>query len=82
MAGRFTRRCVPGKYRMPLLTGKEMFLVEAAGEQTARKQRNSSVPDAYFGQAVDKLGQYEEIGEPEEIMDKLQKLEELERGQI
>jgi hypothetical protein len=34
---------------------------------------------AYFGKAVDKLGEYENLGSPEEIKEKLDRLDKLER---
>lgn len=77
---RFTRRCVPGKYRLPLITEKELYVLEAetGDTDTIRKQCNTSVPDAYFGDAINKLGEFEEIGlTPAEICERLEELEKL-----
>lgn len=80
MTTRFTRRCIHENYRLPLLTGKEVFLLEtdAGNKDIIRKQHNRSVPDAYFGDAINKLGEFEEIGlTPAEICERLEELEKL-----
>lgn len=73
---RYTIECVPGRYRLPL-AGQEVYAVEV--EKALELQENKTVMNAYFGPAVDKLGQYEDIGSIEEVKAKLAKLAELER---
>lgn len=54
-----------------------MYMLEVE-KADVHKQESRFIP-AYFGRAVDKLGQYEDIGSIEEVKAKLAKLAELER---
>ena len=75
---RYTRKCHGSAkgYRIPMLNGQEMYTLE---DSTITIQRNERIMDAYFGKAVDLLGEYEDIGTPEEIKKKLERLDKLER---
>lgn len=74
MTSRFTRRCcTTDKYRVPLLDGQEVYFVEASHD-AFRLERNTSIPDAYFGDAINRLGEYEDLGySPEELKKLIEK---------
>ena len=74
MQNRFTMRCPAGNHRLPLRTGQEIYVLN----DDLRLQANARSLNAYFGPAVDKLGAYEELGEPEQIKEKLARLDKLE----
>ena len=68
MTSRFTRRCSPGNYRVPVLSGNELFVIETNDVGTIREQQNKTVPNAYLGDAINRLGEYEALGyTPEEL---------------
>lgn len=64
-------------YRLPLGDGNTMYALEMDKAQV-HKQEGRYV-NSYFGVAVDKLGEYENLGSPEEIKEKLDRLDKLER---
>ena len=68
MTSRFTRRCSPGNYRVPVLSGNELFVIETDDVGTIREQHNKTVPNAFLGEAINRLGEYESLGyTPEEL---------------
>lgn len=64
-------------YRLPLREDKTMYLLEA--EKAEVYKQEGRYVNSYFGVAVDKLGEYENLGSPEEIKEKLDRLDKLER---
>lgn len=75
---RLTRRCVPGVYRMPMITEQEAFVIEVDSDDTTtmREQRNRSIHNAYFGDAINMLGEYEDLGyTPQELRELLKKFD-------
>ncbi len=73
---RLTIKNPTGTYRIPLVENSTMYMLEVE-KADVHKQESRFIP-AYFGRAVDKLGQYEELGAVEEIRDKLARLDKLE----
>ena len=64
-------------YRLPLGERNTMYAMEMEKAQV-NKQEGIYI-QAYFGVAVDKLGEYENLGSQEEIKEKLDRLDKLER---
>ena len=64
-------------YRLPLREDKTMYLLEA--EKAEVYKQEGRYVNSYFGVAVDKLGEYENLGSPEEIKEKFDRLDKLER---
>lgn len=68
LTSRFTRRCSPGTYRVPVLAGNELYVIETNDCGTIREQQNKNIPNAFLGEAINRLGEYESLGyTPEEL---------------